>query len=203
MSPAPASLIGFWYALGPADKAFDPGDRDWAVHVIIADGHDVPGCVTVRNPAGQCFPLDRPLALSIALPPPATADHPGLRRRKTVLQTGASVSAMAETGGSVTPTETANADDGVKPCATRGWGATPVPPILHGRSVLGAFAAGTDQTLWTVLCDAATDGGALLIGQWTPGAPGTLHDPVAHASAFKAVLAFETARAAARTEPTG
>lgn len=203
MSPAPASLIGFWYALGPADKPFDPDDRDWAVHVIIADGHDVPGCVTVRNPAGHCFPLDRPLALSIALPPPATADHPGPRRGKTVLQTGASASETAETPPSAALKARASAADDAKPCAAPGWGATPVPPILEGRNVLGAFAACADQTLWTVLCDAAHDGDAPVTGQWTPGAPGTLQDPVAHASAFKAVLAFETARAAARDAQTG
>jgi hypothetical protein len=203
MSPAPASLIGFWYALGPADKPFDPDDRDWAVHVIIADRHDVPGCVTVRNPAGQCFPLDRPLALSIALPRPATADHPALCRRRTILQTGAARTAVARTPRPAARVDGTNAEHDAKPCAAPGWGATPVPSILEGRSVLGAFAARADQTLWTVLCDAEADDAALLIGQWTPGAPGTLQDPVAHASAFKAVLAFETARAAARAAPTG
>jgi hypothetical protein len=203
MTAAPASLIGWWYALGPADRPFDPENRDWAVHVIIADGDDDRGCVTVRNPAGQCFPLDRPLALSIALPPPATADHAGLGRRKTVLQTGASGSETAETPPSAARTARAMAADDAKPRVKMGWGATPVPPIVDGRSVLGAFAARADQTLWTVLCDAATDGGALVIGQWTPGAPATLQDAVAHASAFKAVLAFETARAAARDAPTG
>lgn len=120
MSPAPASLIGFWHALGPADRPFDPGDRDWAVHVIIADGHHVPGCVTMRNPAGHCFPLDRPLALAIALPPPAAADHPGLRRRKAALQTGASATPTAQTPPSAALRDRVNAQDGVKPRATRG-----------------------------------------------------------------------------------
>ena len=62
------SLLRHWYALGPADTPFRAGDPDWAVHRIVEDD---PGSstVTIENPSGQRFPLDRALARPIALPP--------------------------------------------------------------------------------------------------------------------------------------
>ena len=62
------SLLRHWYALGPAEKPFRADDPHWAVHRIVEDEPASP-TVTVENPAGQRFPLDRALARSIALPP--------------------------------------------------------------------------------------------------------------------------------------
>lgn len=62
----PDSLVGRWYALGPSDRAFDPDDRAFAIHRIVADDHEIAGCVTVENPAGQRFPLGRRFAQTIA-----------------------------------------------------------------------------------------------------------------------------------------
>ena len=65
---APASLLGHWYATGPADKPFAASDPDWNIHRVV---EDVPGhpTVTIENAGGQRFPLDRAFARSIALPP--------------------------------------------------------------------------------------------------------------------------------------
>jgi hypothetical protein len=81
MTDSAQSLVGFWYAAGPTERPFDPEDRAFAIHVIVADDHALSGCVTVRNAAGQTFPLARTLARDIAVPPPIAADNPHLRRR--------------------------------------------------------------------------------------------------------------------------
>jgi hypothetical protein len=81
MTDGAPSLAGFWYAAGPTERPFDSADRAFAVHVIVADDHALPGCVTVRNAAGETFPLARALARDIAAPPPIAADNPHLRRR--------------------------------------------------------------------------------------------------------------------------
>jgi hypothetical protein len=81
MTGGAPSLVGFWYAAGPADRPFDPDDAGFSIHVIVADEDALPGCVTVRNGAGQRFPLARTLAHDIAVPPPVAADNPHLRRR--------------------------------------------------------------------------------------------------------------------------
>jgi hypothetical protein len=77
MTDSAQSLAGFWYAAGPTERPFDPADRAFAVHVIVADDHALPGCVTVRTAAGETFAL----AHDIAVPPPVAADKPHLRRR--------------------------------------------------------------------------------------------------------------------------
>jgi hypothetical protein len=61
------SLIGRWYATGPADRPFDAADPAFNIHRVVADDHALPGCVTIRNAAGQEFPLDRALAARIAI----------------------------------------------------------------------------------------------------------------------------------------
>jgi hypothetical protein len=81
MTDSAQSLAGFWYAAGPTERPFDPEDRAFGVHVIVADDHALPGCVTVRNAAGETFPLARSPARDIAVPPPVAADNPHLRRR--------------------------------------------------------------------------------------------------------------------------
>ncbi|SEA87522.1 hypothetical protein [Rubrimonas cliftonensis] len=81
MTASAPSLVGFWYAAGPADRPFDPDDPAFSIHVIVADDDAVSGCVTIRNGAGQRFPLARSLALDIAVPPPVAADNPRLRHR--------------------------------------------------------------------------------------------------------------------------
>ncbi|SEA87540.1 hypothetical protein [Rubrimonas cliftonensis] len=78
------------------------------------------------------------------------------------------------------------------------WPWAPVPRRLEGRAVLGAFRNAPDDGDWTVLCDATDADDALVIGRWRPDAPESLAAVVRHASAFKAILAFETARLAAQ-----
>ena len=63
-----ASLIGYWYALGPADRPFRADDPAWTLHRIVADDPGLP-TVTVENAGGQRFPLTRALASAIARPP--------------------------------------------------------------------------------------------------------------------------------------
>ena len=64
---APASLLGFWYALGPEDKPFSADDPDWNVHRIVEDVLNLSD-VLVENASGQRFILARDLATAIALP---------------------------------------------------------------------------------------------------------------------------------------
>ena len=65
---APASILGHWYASGPADKPFRAGDPDWNIHRIVEDTPGLPD-VLVENAGGQRFLLAREIATAIALPP--------------------------------------------------------------------------------------------------------------------------------------
>lgn len=73
------SLIGWWYASGPADREFSPDDPEFNVHRVVANTSDVPGCVTVQNGGGQRFPVERALVEKIAAPPDP-AIRPGRTR---------------------------------------------------------------------------------------------------------------------------
>jgi hypothetical protein len=83
------------------------------------------------------------------------------------------------------------------------WPWAPVPRRLDDRAVLGAFRNAPGDGDWTVLCDASDADDALAIGRWRPDAPDSLASPARHASAFKAILAFETARLAAQKADAG
>jgi hypothetical protein len=83
------------------------------------------------------------------------------------------------------------------------WPWAAVPRQIEGRAVLGAFRDPAARDDWTVLCDATDANGALATGRWRPDTPDILTDVVRHASAFKAILAFETARLAARRDDAG
>lgn len=65
---APASLLGHWYALGPADVPFVPGHPDFDVHRIVENDPTLPD-VLVENDGGQRFMLARDLARDVAIPP--------------------------------------------------------------------------------------------------------------------------------------
>lgn len=99
---------------------------------------------------------------------------------------------MTQNTGVAAPAETATPPER--------WPWAPVPRQIEGRAVIGAFrdTAGGDD--WTVLCDGTDADGALATGRWRPDTPDILTDVVRHASAFKAMLAFETARLAARRD---
>ncbi len=65
---APDTLLDHWYALGPEDVPFVPGDPDFNVHRIVEDDPALPD-VLVENDGGQRFLLDRRYAAAIAVPP--------------------------------------------------------------------------------------------------------------------------------------
>jgi hypothetical protein len=102
---------------------------------------------------------------------------------------------MTQNAGVAAPAETAMSPEW--------WPWAPVLRQIAGRAVLGAFRdpAGGDD--WTVLCDGTDADGALVTGRWRPDTPDILTDVVRHASAFKAILSFETARHAARRDDAG
>ena len=64
----PKTRVGRWYAAGPADRRFTPGDPAFGIYRIVSDSADVPGCVTVEGPGAQRFPLHVALADDIAGP---------------------------------------------------------------------------------------------------------------------------------------
>lgn len=61
------SYVGWWYETGPASP-----------HRVVSDEHEVPGCVTVENAAGQRVPVSRVLIAQIAAPAGMTW-HPAKR----------------------------------------------------------------------------------------------------------------------------
>lgn len=65
------SYIGYWYATGPADRQFSPGDPAFSIHYVVSGTSDVPGCVTIQNPGGQRFPLSRTLLERLGPFPPS------------------------------------------------------------------------------------------------------------------------------------
>ena len=64
----PASLIGRWYATGPANRPFDGNDPAFNVHRVVAEPSDTPALVLVEKSAGQRFLVRRDLVEQIAAP---------------------------------------------------------------------------------------------------------------------------------------
>ena len=60
--------VGYWYATGPADKQYTPGDPDFNVHTVVSDKSQFVAQVTVENAGKQRFPVSCSLIDEIALP---------------------------------------------------------------------------------------------------------------------------------------
>ncbi len=64
-----ATRVGFWYATGPAEKQYRPGDPAFSLFTVVADKSEFPEHVTVENGGGQRFPVALSLIEAIASPP--------------------------------------------------------------------------------------------------------------------------------------
>ena len=64
-----ATRVGFWYATGPAEKEYRPGDPEFSLHTVVSDKSEFPEHVTVENGGAQKFPVALSLIESIASPP--------------------------------------------------------------------------------------------------------------------------------------
>ena len=61
--------VGYWYATGPADKEYTPGDPDFNLHIVVSDKSQFVAHVTVENAGKQRFPVPCSLIDEIAAPP--------------------------------------------------------------------------------------------------------------------------------------
>lgn len=66
---AASTRVGHWYASGPSDKQYSPGDPAFNLHTVVSDTSEFADHVTVENAAGQQFPVALSLIDSIASPP--------------------------------------------------------------------------------------------------------------------------------------
>jgi hypothetical protein len=66
--------VGYWYATGPADKQYTPGDPDFNLHTVVSDKSQFLAHVTVQN-AGKQFPVPCSLIDEIAAPPGQIYSH--------------------------------------------------------------------------------------------------------------------------------
>jgi hypothetical protein len=57
-----------WYATGPADKQYTPGDPDFNLRTVISDTSQFVAHVTVENAGKQRFPVPCSLIDEIASP---------------------------------------------------------------------------------------------------------------------------------------
>ena len=48
--------VGYWYATGPADKQYTPGDPDFNLHTVISDTSQFVAHVTVENAGRPAVP---------------------------------------------------------------------------------------------------------------------------------------------------
>ena len=67
--------LGYWYATGPADKQYTPGDPDFNLHTVISDTSQFVAHVTVENAGKQRFPIPCSLIDEIAAPPGQIYSH--------------------------------------------------------------------------------------------------------------------------------
>jgi len=70
-----ATRVGFWYATGPAEKQYRPGDPAFSLYTVVADKSEFPAHVTVENGGGQRFPVALSLIEAIASPPGHMYSH--------------------------------------------------------------------------------------------------------------------------------
>ena len=61
--------VGYWYATGPADKHYTPGDPAFNLHTVVSDKSQFVAQVTVENAGQQRFPVPCSLIDDIAAPP--------------------------------------------------------------------------------------------------------------------------------------
>ena len=61
--------VGHWYATGPADKQYTPGDPEFNLHFVVSDTSQFVAHVTVENAGKQRFPVPCSLIDEIAAPP--------------------------------------------------------------------------------------------------------------------------------------
>jgi hypothetical protein len=50
---AAETRVGYWYATGPADKQYTPGDPDFNPHIVVRDKSQFVAHVTVEMPASS------------------------------------------------------------------------------------------------------------------------------------------------------
>ena len=67
--------VGYWYATGPADKLYTPGDPDFNLHIVVSDTSQFVAHVTVENAGKQRFPVPSSLIDEIAAPPGQIYSH--------------------------------------------------------------------------------------------------------------------------------
>ena len=67
--------VGYWYATGPADKLYTPGDPDFNLHIVVSDTSQFVAHVTVENAGKQRFPVPCSLIDEIAAPPGQIYSH--------------------------------------------------------------------------------------------------------------------------------
>ena len=61
--------VGYWYATGPADNQYTPGDPDFNLHTVVSDTSQFVAQVTVENAGKERFPVPCSLIDEIAAPP--------------------------------------------------------------------------------------------------------------------------------------
>jgi hypothetical protein len=69
--------VGHWYATGPADKQYTPGDPAFNVHTVVSDKSQFVAQVTVENAGKQRFPVLCSLIDEIAAAPGQIYSHSG------------------------------------------------------------------------------------------------------------------------------
>jgi hypothetical protein len=68
--------VGYWYATGPADKRYTPGDPDFNLHIVVSDKSHFVAHVTVENAGKQRFPVPCSWIDEIAAPPGRSTPTP-------------------------------------------------------------------------------------------------------------------------------
>ena len=67
--------VGYWYATGPADEQYTPGDPNFNLHIVVSDKSQFVAHVTVENAGKQRFPVPCSLIDEIAAPPGQIYTH--------------------------------------------------------------------------------------------------------------------------------
>jgi hypothetical protein len=97
--------VGYWYATGPADEQYTPGDPNFNLHIVVSDKSQFVAHVTVENAGKQRFPVPCSLIDEIAAPPGqiySRSEQSSSKWRKPPLCEAPGATA----GNSATPTST-------------------------------------------------------------------------------------------------